>query len=422
MKKAGKILAVLSSVVLIVVTYFLEEIFGTEYKCNIPLGHLIAGCIVALFIIVTLYSKINENKSEAEKQINELEEKVALSEKTVAMSNNLDIGSPKAKGNSYLLMALSQNNYEPLKIEMLKKSAEDYHNVLAALILGSMYESGVECDGKTVLKKDRNKAYALYEKVNGYDDYGVTDWLLGFAYEKNRISAGKELPSDSERRAIAYKYYEASLNKGYPKAYNSLGKFYQYGWIDGTPDKVKATGNFAQAAELDDVYATLNCGHLQMKDYLSATKAEGTLLKAEAYFKKASEFNNAEAWLFLGIVSEEKIELYKNDKDKDKYKYINDAVKYYKKSFEKTGSQYSAAGLYRLGLLINNYPQLKTNQSLAEALNADNASDLEIKCFSKAYIAFEKLILEGNTLSGQYASCYNELSKSFKEIKSVSIY
>ncbi len=159
-----------------------------------------------------------------------------------------------------------------------------------------------------------------------------------------------------------------------------------------------------------------------MKDYLSATKAEGTLLKAEAYFKKASEFNNAEAWLFLGIVSEEKIELYKNDKDKDKYKYINDAVKYYKKSFEKTGSQYSAAGLYRLGLLINNYPQLKTNQSLAEALNADNASDLEIKCFSKAYIAFEKLILEGNTLSGQYASCYNELSKSFKEIKSVSIY
>ena len=83
---------------------------------------------------------------------------------------NLELGDLRSEGNRYFLMALTQDLYKPLKIELLKHAAE-HNNVLAALFLGNIYSSGLSIKGKLVVEKDCDKAFKAYNSIRNFDKY-----------------------------------------------------------------------------------------------------------------------------------------------------------------------------------------------------------------------------------------------------------
>lgn len=262
MKKAKWICSSMLFVVGVIITFFLEKIMSIDSLIiSITLGTLIGGILLFSSVIVWFICFFIQEHQQLINANNALKN---LKNEDARISNSNTLVNDK--GTLYLLMALSQDTYEPLKIQLLNKAATEYNNILAAIILAGLYKSGLRNNENVILDKNHDAALDLYEKVNDYDTFGITDWLIGFSFENNQTSKSKEMTEDL-RKKTAMQYYLRSAEKKFPKAENSIGKFYHYGWVTGQENETEAIGHFQKAAVSGDVYALMNCGHSEMKRY-----------------------------------------------------------------------------------------------------------------------------------------------------------
>lgn len=386
-----------------IIVGIIDIIFNISTRISISIGSAcrIIVCLATISYFIVIYIlKIKKERREDKMQIKELKTKIEkMSELDLEMRGN--------EGDRLLLMSLSQNFHEPLKISLLEKAVEEHHHVLSALILADLYGSGIEYEGKYVISQNREKAAEIYDSISHYDDYGVCSWVLGWFYENKLITDAKTL-SDDERLTKAKMYYEESAKKEYAKAYNSLGKFSYYGYGGLEKNFTKALEYFTKAARCGDIYAIMNCGHISLNRYYEDTSREECLNEAETYFKKAASYKNAEGFLQLGIIEEIKME-------KD-INCINKAKEYYIKAFSDVKNQYSATAYYKLGKLINNNSSLQIDSDIISALGAIRFKDLSIECFTRAYEIFQNLDSNNGYLNGKYRKCFNELVEAFKGI------
>lgn len=311
------------------------------------------------------------------------------------------------EGDKLFLMALSQNLYEPLKIGLLEKAVIEHNNILSALALANLHYSGIEHNGKQILPQNREKAAEIYIRMSEYDPYGACYWELGWLYENQLIDVTKSL-SRFECLKIAREYYEKSAEKGYAKAYNSLGKFTFYGYGGANKSFTTAMEYYIKAASLGDIYAIMNCGHINMDRYYDNPNRKESLEEAEKYFIKAALYNNSEGFLQLGIIHEIKMA--------DDINHLNKAKEYYIKAFISVENQYSATAYYKLGKLINKNIDLKIDNDISTALGDRRYQDLAIECFTRSYEIFQTLDLNNGRLDGSYRDCYMDLIEAFKNI------
>lgn len=319
----------------------------------------------------------------------------------------MNINTELNEGDRLFLMALSQSLYEPLKIGLLEKAVVEHNNVLSAIVLANLYYSGVEQNGKQILRKSSEKAADIYTTISKYDSFGVCEWELGWFYENQLIDAAKAL-SRSECLNIAREYYEKSAKKGFAKAYNSLGKFIHYGFGGMEKSFTKAIEYYIKAANLGDIYGIMNCGLTSMDRYYDDSTRKEALDEAEKYFINAALYNNNEGLLQLGVIHEIKIA--------DAREHLNKAKEYYIKAFLVVENQYSATAYYKLGKLINNNEVLKKDEDIIAALGKRRYQDLAIECFTRSYEIFQTLDLKCERLDGKYRECYMELVDIFKNI------
>lgn len=323
------------------------------------------------------------------------------------MEDKMNLNIEYDEGDRLFLMALSQNLNEPLKIGLLEKAVIEHNNILSALVLANLHYSGIEHNGKQLLSQNREKAAEIYVRMKEFDPYGVCYWELGWLYENQLINAAKLL-SRFECLSKAHEYYEKSAEKGYAKAYNSLGKFAFYGYGGATKSFTSAMEYYIKAASLGDIYAIMNCGHINMKRYYDNPNRKESLEEAEKYFIKAALYNNSEGFLQLGIIHEIKMT--------DDKKHLSKAKEYYIKAFIAVENQYGATAYYKLGKLINNNVDLIKDNDIIIALGDRRYQDLSIECFTRSYEIFQTLELNHGRLYGMYRECYMELIEIFKNI------
>lgn len=307
------------------------------------------------------------------------------------------------EGDRLFLMILSKSLRELLKIiGASDKKAIEYNNVISNLMLANLYNIGVKWNGKQLFLQDREKAAEIYIKICEYDPFGVCFWELGRFYEYQLIDAAKTL-SLSECLIVARNYYEKSAEKGYTKAYNSLGKLTYYGYDGEEKNIFKALEYYKIAADSGDIYAIMNLGLINMEQYYNNSNKKSYLEEAEKYFIKAALYNNSEGLFQLGIIYE--------IKTADDIKYLNKAKEYYIRAIltATVENQYSAAAYYKLGNLINNNAILKNDNEIIMALGHRQHQDLVIECFNRSYKLFQTLDLNCEKLKGMYRDCYIEL-------------
>ena len=332
--------------------------------------------------------------------------KIDYLESRLSDVSTLGVDPYKDKGTRLLFMSLCQNYTEPLRITLLRESAFTYHNMISAILLANIYRSGIKQDDKYLITPDLEKAYDVYIKVEKNDQLGISAWELGWIYENNLIPMTQKM-AEEDRMKTAYKYYEMSAEKGFPKAYNSLGKFYYNGWGGLIYDYHKAEKYYSKAAELDDIYAIMNYGLLSMRKY-SIQGEEKDLIEAERYFKKAIQYDNTEGYLQLGIIYEIKIS--KNPES------LYESKNYYITAIRMVENQYSADAYYRLGKLINRYEELENDDEILKMLGKMKLKRASIECFNRALEIFSKAEQNNYRLDGDYKKDYEELKKHFRAI------
>lgn len=316
-----------------------------------------------------------------------------------------------AKVDNLLLMALTQDIAEPLKISMLEKSAKENCNIISALILGNIYEYGIEKNGMILIEADREKAFELYKSIAKYDNYGVSHWMIGWYFQNNFVNEAKAL-SYEKRIEKAREYYEISKENGFPKALNSLGNFIIKGYADFDPekDKVDMLTFYKKASEQGDNYAMLNYGHFFFREYFSCNKIS-SLEKAKEIYIKATDMKSPEAYVKLGIVY---MEYYKI---KDERKYLIEAQNNFLSSLIYGNNQFAAVGYYKLGYLVNEYSSALDITEIQKKISCKRFADLTIECYVKSYEIFLDLISKGKIISDENKKIFNLLSYSFKNIK-----
>ncbi len=329
------------------------------------------------------------------------------------VSSEFDVG----KGDAYLLMSLTQNLNEPLKIKYLEK-AKEQGSELASLILANLYSSGVEKDKKIVIEQNREKAADIYLHMikEGFDNHGVANWQMGYYYENNLIKVARRLTDDNARYKKAVKYYKESANKGFGKANNSLAVYCRNGLGGVRENLMEAEKNYMKACDYGDVYAFVNYGHLSLQQYEGAKILDIRLLtSAEESFKIASKFDNNEAYYQLGQVYSIKAKIEANKAD-----YIKKAAYNYIQAFSKVNNMYSASAYYQLGKLINfsrslgdDKADLTKDSKVSKALKDPKFEDLAIECLMRAYDQFEKI--GKSRLGYKYGLVYEELKDSLSK-------
>ncbi len=385
------------SIISITASFIFASVAETEYLLNIPLKLLIVivslAVGIAIFTTGSLLGELNSVKSrkaELEQEVN------ALTKKTAA----LEIGNESA-GQRFFDMALSQKMCSPLQMELLKHAANE-HNVYAALTLASLYTTEPELNGSTASAKEYDMAAEVYKSISEFDTTGVSDWMLGWFYENNYTSEAQALEKE-QRLELAKDCYIISKAKGYPKAINSIGKFYYYGWGGYELSEVKAIHHYEEAADLDDVFGCMNCGHAEMERYKVKGRPEN-LRQAREYFTKAAQYNNTEGWVQLGNVCIECGD------------YTN-AKECYLKSLNGGINPYVATGYYQLGCLINNSKISDKDSEIRLALGCSQNADYAIECFKKSYEIYQASLINGIGINGFYRTCYEKLVAAFETIK-----
>ena len=413
MKKGLKrLLALCVLLVEIVIARIMTPLLNNTTAISISLGHIVAFTIIMISIVVFFfmlfldYKENCKNKAdEQDKLIKELEKHIEEQEKIIAKNN-----TSETNGDMLFLMSLSQNLYVPLKITLLKQAVNQHNNLMAALLLANLYSSGIEHEGRCVLKHDPEEAARIYESMCKYDAYGVCEWQLGWYYEKAIINAAKTL-EEEERLKRAKTYYELSAAKGYAKAFNSLGNFTHYGWGGMSKNFPNAIGYYKQAANMGDIYGVMNCGLTCLTQYYKDNSQTDLLNQAQAYFETAAQYGDIEGILQLGMIYEIKST---NDSC-----CLNIAKQHYLEALKNVDNQYSATAYFKLGKMINRHDALQSDEEIITALGESRYKDKALECFTRAYEMYQKLdspVESGERLFGQYRECFNELIAIFKRI------
>lgn len=324
MKKVMKrVLALCVILVELVIDRIMMPLLDNTTAISISLGHIVAFTIIMItvaILILTSFGDYKENcKNKADEQdklIKEHEKHIKEQAEIIAKNN-----TSETNGDMLLLMSLSQNLYVPLKITLLKQAVTEHKNLMAALLLANLYSSGIEHEGRCVLKHDPEEAARIYDSMSQYDPYGVCEWQLGWYYEKAIIDAAKTLQED-ERLKRAKIYYDLSADKGYAKAFNSLGNFTHYGWGGLSKDFPDAIGYYKQAANKGDIYGVMNCGLTCLTQYSMDNSQTDLLNQAHDYFEKAAQYGDIEGILQLGIIYEIKGKNDSSNLDKAKLYYL----------------------------------------------------------------------------------------------------
>lgn len=396
-----KTITCISIIVEVVISLVLDKMYNCKIN-NVSL-FIIVGIPM---VLMTLIISIGLDCFYLKKKKTDMKTRIDYLESRLSDVSTLGVNPYEDKGTRLLFMSLCQNYTEPLRITLLKESAFTHHNMISAILLANIYRSGIKQDDKFLITPDLEKAYEVYNKVEKNDQLGISAWELGWIYENNLIPLTQKM-TETDRKNIAYKYYEVSAEKGFPKAYNSLGKFYYNGWGGLDYNYHKAEKYYSKAAELDDIYAIMNYGLLSMKKY-SIQKEEKDLIEAERYFKKAIQYDNTEGYLQLGIIYDIKIS--KNPK------YVYESKKYYITAIKMVENQYSADAYYRLGKLINRFEELENDDEILKMLGKMKLKRASIECFNRALEIFSKAEQKNYRLDGDYKKDYEELKKHFKAI------
>lgn len=378
---------------------------------------IFVGVIILLFILLIFVIDFNKKeKDKTNKKIHDLEkERQKLTNNLKEAKNmnkklqNLSIGS--TRGNRFFLMAISQDLCNPLFVGILRKAVFEESNIFAGYLLGNIYYSGLEHNGKVIIESDYNLAAEVYETINDNDEYGVSDWMLGWLYQFNLIDKA-HANSEDKNMEIARRYYESSKEKGYPKALNSLANLMINkcaGFNAG--NEIEAISLYHDAAELNDNYALLNCGHYyknQKKNYDVALK----------YYLQSAEFNCPEGCVNVGEVFEM---LSSTDIDKKKKeKNIIEACHYYINCIKLGESipsknpkkKFVAKAYYKLGNIIKNINDL--DEETKSFFNDLKSKDIIPYCLSNAYMMLSEIIdslpPDGNE---EFFDIYDKLSNMY---------
>ena len=379
------------------VVSFIFSSFGFSLELSVFIG-------AALFLIMVIVNLFEKN--------DKLEDEVEILKKKLNEENSNVLDEFK-DGNNLLFMALTQDFAEPLRVSLLEKSAMEYKNLISALILGNIYGCGIEKDGVTLLDEDKEKAFEIYKAIEPYDNYGVSQWLLGWYYQNSYVEEAKKL-DDNKRLMEAKIYYENSMQMGFPKAMNSLGNFIFYGYagFDSKKDSDKMISYYTKASEKGDTYALLNCGHYFLREY-AHDKNLASLEKAEELYMKATEMKSPESFVKLGVV---KLEKYKITHDR---KCFEAAAENFIASLSFGTNQFVAAGYFMLGNLLKQYMSFLNEEVIREVVfsNKLKFSNLIIECYVKSYEIFLSLTDKKKILSGENRKIFNLLLDSFQKLE-----
>lgn len=231
------------SITIFAITYAAESILDKLFNGNIPWFVLL---LIAM-LSCSVYIVYQATKSHYNKII-----------------TNIKKENSKKEDQLYeISLGLSVTNNA--RFSILEKAAREKHDVYAAATLANLYRCG------TFLPKDSKKALDLYECVQEYDSTGMIYWCIGWLYENDYLG------TPNKKKALSY--YQKSMELGYAKAFNSVGKFLNYG-IECQKDIYKAGQLYIVAADLGDINAMLNAAFLYEKDKSQVALAEKNFLKA----------------------------------------------------------------------------------------------------------------------------------------------
>ena len=377
---------------------------------------IFVGVIILLFILlIFVINFYRKEKEKTNKKIHDLEERQGLANSLNEVENknkkmqNLSIGS--IRGNRLFLMAISQDLCNPLFVGILRKAVFEESNIFAGYLLGNIYYSGLEHNGKVIIESDYNLAAKVYETINDNDEYGVSDWMLGWLYQFDLIDKA-HANLDDKNMEIARRYYESSKEKGYPKAYNSLANLMinkRAGFNAG--NEIEAISLYHDAAELNDNYALLNCGHYyknQKKNYDVALK----------YYLQSAEFNCPEGCVNVGEI----FEMLSSTDIEKKEKNIIEACHYYINCIKLGESipsknpkkKFVAKAYYKLGNIINNINDIdEETKSFFKDLKS---KDIVPCCLSNAYTMLSEIVdslpRDGNE---EFFGIYDKLSNMYQK-------
>lgn len=401
--------SVIPTIIIGIAGYF----FTKEYDFSLNLGLIFIIVLAVLWIFSIVIVTLRNQKEILQKENNDKQKEIDKLNDLISPENR-----NRLEGMTLLFMALTQHPAEPLKISMLERAVEK-ENLIAGLILANIYEYGIEKNGEILLEENVEKAFSMYSKVSQFDSYGICNWMIGAYFQNDRIEEAHK-HNENKRLEIAKQYFEKSLEKNFPKAYNSLG-----GLISGEKlgydriiDREKMEGYFRKASELGDNYGKINLGNYLLDTYYltyQANNKEEDLLKhlvsAKKQFEDAATMNSPEAFVKLGMIY---LEMYNFNRSQE---CVLNAQKQFERSISFGRNQFAGAGYFLIGNLLKRYPELADSNSLKSIITFDRFNDLTIECFVRSYEIFNDLLLEGKAVNGENRRYFKVLSSTFKDIE-----
>ena len=359
--------------------------FVENNTSNLLLLAIILISIMMLWIF--LISKIS-----LKKQLDEKSNKL----NSILNEISIDAKSDNA-GNRLFLMSLTQDIAEPLRIEYLKTALDEYNNVLAGLLLGNIYSNMVERNGEIVFKADWDKAAEVYEKLKDYDNYGVSQWMLGWCYQNRFIKSAKKMKPE-ESMAKALEFYQESEKCNFPKAYNSIANLMQ---INAVPkgNENRMIHYYEKASELNDIYGTINSGIVYFKKY-KISKTQDDFDDTEEYFLKAIKYESPNSYLYL---SQLYIEYFNNTNNQE---ILKKAIPLLLKLIKYGANQLTAAAFVVLGQQIKDHRFL-INDEIRNLFPEKNDSELPLEFVLKAKSIFEYLEANDKMISEENRKYYD---------------
>lgn len=383
-----------------IIAFAITNIFSLDFSMQVPIGNLILIFLLVMTGFTYFFIHLNKKLQETKKDNNKLKSELA--------ENSIDYNS----GNMLLMMAFTQSQYKELKISMLEEAYKKHNNLIAGLYLADIYSNGIEYNGKVFIKKNREKSARIYECMCDYDKYGVCEWMLGWYYQNRLIDKAK---IKSNYIDIAEKYYIKSKDKGFPKAFNSIGNFMikkLNGHVES--EEINAIAMYIEASNKNDIFGTLNCGNHYFYKYKLNCNIED-IDSAIKYYKIAAQKKSEEGYLKLGICYEEKYsKTYHSSKDDS---LLVKARNCYVKAITSIvfDNQFSASAYYKLGRLIAQYPNLANDTITKKAIKPYRFGNAYIECFVKSYEMFQAVMAmeDGSKATGTFKQYYDNIIRDF---------
>lgn len=347
--------------------------------------------------ISVLKKEINDNCS----LIQELNERIYA-------YKNLD---NDANGNNLLYMALTQDPAEPLKISLLEKSAHEFKNSMAAIILAYIYRYGLEKNGVVVIEKNLEKSFELYNEFSSLDISGVCAWQVGWHYQQKALAIKSDSKEREELFSKARTCFELSRTKGFPKAENSIANLIRgsKAGFDYLRDIATMLSLYENASQKGDYYATLNSAHFYYDEY-NRSKDIHALICAKERYKIAESMNAPEGALHVGMVN---LEL---NKIKEERAILEEAVTSICACIMCGENEFSAVAYCLLGNLISRYPEFTKTTAVSKIVSDTPHHKACVECYERGYRIFIGLMEQGKVISDSGMKYFNLLTKSFENI------